>query len=110
MDSNHLTIYISKLLVHFEFKVRIDVVSRAKKTAKIGQNIIVINLSWHGGYGPFLSSFEVLDVPKTDNSSIVLRHHSKSSVPLGKHSYWLAGVAATVSLFMDRETPAMLSR
>ena len=32
---------------------------------------IVINLSWHGGYGSLLSSFEVLEVPKTDNSSIV---------------------------------------
>ena len=32
---------------------------------------IVINLSWHGGYGPLLSSFEVLEVPKTDKSSIV---------------------------------------
>ena len=43
---------------------------------------IVINLSWHGGYGPLLSSFEVLEVPKTHNSSIVWRHHSKSPVPL----------------------------
>ena len=43
---------------------------------------IVINLSWHGGYGSLLSSFEVLEVPKTDNSSIVWRHHSKSPVPL----------------------------
>ena len=32
---------------------------------------IFINISWHGGYGPLLSSFEVLEVPKTDNSSIV---------------------------------------
>ena len=32
---------------------------------------IVINLSWHGGYGSLLSSFEVLEVPKTHNSSIV---------------------------------------
>ena len=93
MASNHLPICISKLLVHFEFKVRINVVSRAKKTAKIGQKWlkigqlmaifshkwlmlwrkkhIVINLSWHGGYGPLLSSFEVLEVPKTHNSSIV---------------------------------------
>ena len=43
---------------------------------------IVINLSWHGGYGPLLSSFEVLEVSKTHNSSIVWRHHSKSPVPL----------------------------
>ena len=89
MTSNHFTIYISKLLVHFEFKVRINVASRAKigqKWLKIGQIManfshkwlmlwrkkhIFINLSLHGGYGPLLSSFEVLEVPKTDNSSIV---------------------------------------
>ena len=88
MASNHLLICISKLLVHFEFKVRINVVGRAKKLQKwlkIGQMMaifshkwlmlwrkkpIVINLSWHGGYGPLLSSFEVLEVPKTNNSSI----------------------------------------
>ena len=77
--------------MHFEFKVRIHVVGRSKnyknrpKMVKIvhmaifshkwlmlwRKKHIVINLSWHGGYGPLLSSFEVLEVPKTHNSSIV---------------------------------------
>ena len=48
MTSNHLTIYVSKLLVHFEFKVRINVVSRAKKL------IFLINMaSCH--FGCFLT-------------------------------------------------------
>ena len=37
MAPNHLPICISKLQVHFEFKVHINVVGRAKKTEKIGQ-------------------------------------------------------------------------
>ena len=32
---------------------------------------IFINISWHMGYGPLLSLFEDLEVPKTDKSSIV---------------------------------------
>ena len=89
MTSTHLAICIRKFLVHFEFKVRINVIGRAKnlqKWLKTDQMMaifshkwlmlwrkkhIVINLSWHGGYGPLLSSFEVLEVPKTHNSSIV---------------------------------------
>ena len=102
MTSTHLAICIRKFLVHFEFKVRINVVGRAKplqKWLKIGQlmaifshkwlmlwpkNHIFINISWHGSCGPLLSSFEVLEVPKTDKSSIVWRHHSKTPVPLKK--------------------------
>ena len=49
---------------------------------------IVINLSWHGGYGPLLSSFEVLEVPKTDNSSIVWRGLSTNS-QLWFYIYWI---------------------
>ena len=107
MTSTHLAICIRKFLVHFEPKVRINVVGRAKplqKWLKIGQlmaifshkwlmlwpkNHIFINISWHGSCGPLLSSFEVLEVPKTDKSSIVWRHHSKTPVPLvctGGHS------------------------
>ena len=42
------------------------------KTANVmEQKNIFINLSWHVGYGPLLSPFEVLEVPKTDNSPIV---------------------------------------
>ena len=32
---------------------------------------IFINISWQGGYGQLLSLFEDMEVPKTDNSSIV---------------------------------------
>ena len=94
MASSHLPICISKLLVHFEFKVPINVVRRAKKNAKIGQkwlkngqlmaiishkwliiwlkNDIFINLSWHGGCGPLLSLFEHLEVPFAHKSFITL--------------------------------------
>ena len=89
MTSTHHATCIRKFLVHFEPKVRINVVGRAKplqKWLKIGQlmaifshkwlmlwpkNHIFINISWHGSCGPLLSSFEVLEVPKTDKSSIV---------------------------------------
>ena len=49
---------------------------------------IFINLSWRGGYGPLLSSFEVLEVPKTDNSSIVWRGLSTNS-QLWFYIYWI---------------------
>ena len=93
MAPNHLPICISKLLVHFEPKVRINVAGRAKNLQKKGEKWlkngqimailshkrlmlwhkknIFTNLSWHVGYGPLLSPFEVLEVPKTDNSPIV---------------------------------------
>ena len=79
--------------MHFEFKVRINVVGRTKKSAKIGQKWlkisqmmailshkwlmlwrkkhIFINISWHGGYGPLLSLFEDLEVPKLHKLPIV---------------------------------------
>ena len=113
MTSTHLAICIRKFLVHFEPKVRINVVGRAKplqKWLKIGQlmaifshkwlmlwpkNHIFINISWHGSCGPLLSSFEVLEVPKTDKSSIVWRHHSKSPVPICH--YRLASGGARIS-------------
>ena len=86
MASNHLPIYISKLLVHFEFKVRINVVGRAKNLPKYSQMMailshkwlmlwrkkhIFINISWHGGYGPLLSLFEDLEVLILHKSPIV---------------------------------------
>ena len=87
MTSTHLAICIRKFLVHFEFKVRINVIGRAKnlqKWLKTDQMMaifshkwlmlwrkkyIFINLSWQGGYGLLLSSFKVPEVTKTDKSS-----------------------------------------
>ena len=87
MTSTHLAICIRKFLVHFEFKVRINVIGRAKnlqKWLKTDQMMaifshkwlmlwrkkhIFINPSWQGGYGPILSSFEVLEVPILHRSS-----------------------------------------
>ena len=43
---------------------------------------IFINLSWHVGYGPLLSPFEVLEVPKIHNSSIVWPGLSKTPASL----------------------------
>ena len=118
MTSTHLAICIRKFLVHFEPKVRINVVGRAKplqKWLKIGQlmaifshkwlmlwpkNHIFINISWHGSCGPLLSSFEVLEVPKTDKSSIVWRHHSKSPVPLDVFSFWQFRKMWNCSIFL----------
>ena len=87
MTSTHLAICIRKFLVRFEFKVRINVIGRAKNLQKWlktdqmmaifshkwlmlwGKKHIFINISWHGGYGLILSSFAVLEVPKINRSS-----------------------------------------
>lgn len=98
MTSTHLAICIRKFLVHFEFKVRINVVGRAKplqKWLKIGQlmaifshkwlmlwpkNHIFINISWHGSCGPLLSPFEHLEVPVPHKSFITLPNFSEQPV------------------------------
>ena len=90
MTSTHLAICIRKFLVHFEFKVRINVIGRAKnlqKWLKTDQMMaifshkwlmlwrkkyIFINLSWHGGCGQLLSSFDDLEVPLPHKSFITL--------------------------------------
>ena len=41
-----------------------------------------IHLSWHGGYGPLLSLFEDLEVPKLHKSPIVWPGLPKTSAPL----------------------------
>ena len=41
------------------------------------------NLSWHGGYGPLLSLFEHLEVPKIHRLPIVWPGLSKTPAPLG---------------------------
>ena len=93
MAPNHLPICISKLQVHFEFKVHINVVGRAKKLKKgqnwlrIGQTMAIfshnwlmlwrkkhkfINHSWHGGYALILGLFEQLEVSVPHNCFITL--------------------------------------
>ena len=57
---------------------------------------LFINLRWHVGYGPLLSPFEVLEVPKTDNAPIVSPGLSKTPAPLKKHlSVGFSPAAAT---------------
>ena len=100
MTSTHLAICIRKFLVHFEFKVRINVIGRAKnlqKWLKTDQMMaifshkwlmlwrkkhIFINPSWQGGYGPILSSFEVLEVPILHRSSTFWPGLLKTPAPL----------------------------
>ena len=49
---------------------------------------IVINLSWHGGYGPLLSLFEDLEVLILHKSPIVWPGLSKTSAPSATNLLW----------------------
>ena len=52
------------------------------------QKYLFINLSWHGGCGTLLSSFEDLEVPKTNKSSIFWPGLPKTPAPLYMCAVW----------------------
>ena len=71
-----------------------------------GKKHIFINLSWQGGYGPILSSFEVLEVPKRHRSSTFWPGLLKTLAPLApftlghyKSLYWFQSFVSVSVVF-----------